>query len=96
MINLGVVNIYNFVTYAPHGCFESDSIDGKNVKTVHVKHARGPCETCAEIHVNRVQRTCETCDACETRRVPCETCGHFFNSFEVYFIDFIDQTKFAN
>ena len=52
--------------YASHGCFESDSIDGKNVKTVHVKRVQDPCETCAEIHVNRAQRTCETCDACET------------------------------
>ena len=79
-----------------HGCFESDSSDGKNVKTVHVKHARDSCETCAEIHVKRAQRTCETCDACEPRRVPCETCGNVFNSFEVYFIDFIYQTKPAN
>ena len=30
-----------------HGCFESDSTDGKN----------GPCETCAKIYVKHVRKS---------------------------------------
>ena len=71
-----------------HGCFESDSSDGKNVKTVHVKRVQDPCETCAEIHVNRAQRTCETCDACET-------CAFHVKHAETFLI-LLKSTKLAN